>query len=554
MSSLQTSDAPAPVPPSDSPPAVSPKDFKSARAAGIVGLAVMCSRVLGLARDQIFSGLFGANAATDAYNAAFRAPNLLRDLFAEGALSTAFITTFSKKIQQEGDGSAWKLANKMATLTLVFMSGVTVLGIVLSPQLIGILGRGFEPDQFAFAVSLTRIMYPFILLVSLAALAMGMLNAKNVFGAPAMASSFFNVGSIIGGVGFGWMFDHRFGPHALYGMAIGTLLGGFLQLAVQVPPLYRNGFRFKPDFAWRDPGVRTILRLMGPAVIAASAVQVNVAINSSFASFQPHGAPTWLNNAFRLMQLPLGVFGVAIATVTLPLISKSVAAGDDTAFRLTLARALRLAFFLTIPSTVGLICLGGPIISLLYQHGAFDARAAQQTGAALQFYAIGLAAYSGIKVLAPAFYAIDARTTPMTVSFIAIGINVVLNTAFTYWFDLGHRGLALSTSVTAVVNFTLLYVLMRRRVGSLETKLLTASLGKIAVASALLAVVCLLGQRYLLHDFYHFTVVWRFITLFGVIAAGAGTFFAACYALHLDEMREAVGIFAKRLRRQKRTP
>ena len=236
------------------------------RAAGVVGLAVMCSRVLGLARDQIFAALFGAGAGTDAFLTAFRAPNLLRDLFAEGALSTAFVTTFAKKIQLEGDDSAWTLANKVATLTMVGISALTLLGIALSPQLIEVLGGGFHavPGKFELTVQLTRIMYPFILLVSLAALVMGMLNARHVFGAPAMASSFFNLGSIVGGVGLGYVMDPHFGPGSLFGLASGTLIGGFLQLVVQFPALRRAGYRFRPDFAWRDPGVRAIGRLMVP--------------------------------------------------------------------------------------------------------------------------------------------------------------------------------------------------------------------------------------------------------------------------------------------------
>jgi putative peptidoglycan lipid II flippase len=530
----------------------------SAKAAGVVGLAVMCSRVLGLARDQIFAGLFGAGVGMDAFLTAFRAPNLLRDLFAEGALSTAFITTFSKKIATEGDRSAWTLANKMATLTLVFMSVVTLVGIVFSPQLIAVLGGGFSPEKTQLTILLTRVMFPFILLVSLAALVMGMLNAKRVFGAPAMASSFFNLGSIVGGVTLCYVFDPQkdwrhphFGPHALLGLALGTLIGGFLQFVVQLPPLARVGYRFRPDFGWRDEGVRTILRLMGPAVIAASAVQVNVMVNASFASYQGDGAVSWLSYAFRLMQLPLGVFGVAIATVTLPLVSSSAALGDAAAFRGTLARALRLAFFLTIPSAIGLICLGNPIIGLLFERGRFHADATAQTAGALQFYAVGLAAYAGIKVLAPAFYALDARNTPMMVSFIAIGTNLLLNSIFTWRLHWGHRGLALSTSLTAIINFGLLYILMRRRTGRLETGHLFSMLARLAVAGAMLAAVCLLGQRYLLDGFGQFTLPWKCITLFGVIGMAAAVFFAACYLLRINEMRDAVGVVESKLRRRR---
>src|ERR1700731_1386105 len=400
----------------------------STRATGVVGIAILCSRVLGLIREQVFAGLFGAGKNLDAFLMAFRLPNLLRDLFAEGALSTAFITTFSGKIATEGDESAWRLANKVATLTAVFMSVVTLLGILFAPQLVDLLTWGNWPaDKTALTISLTRIMWPFMLLVSLAALVMGMLNAKHVFGPPAMASSYFNLGSILGGVAIGYWLDPHFGTRSLIGLSIGTLIGGVWQLSAQFPSLRRVGYKYRADFHWRDEGVRKVLTLMGPAVIAASAVQVNVLINSGFAARLGDGPVSWLNIAFRLMQLPLGIFGVAVGTVTLPLVSRTAALGDMAAFRSALAHAIRLVTLLTIPAAIGLIILAHPIISVIYEHGRFTPEATRQTAAALQFYAIGLVAYSAMKVLAPAFYAIDKRKTPMNVSLLAIGLNLFLN-------------------------------------------------------------------------------------------------------------------------------
>src|SRR5476649_779679 len=274
--------------PSSLPGAAIPPDDRTeklnTKAAAIIGLAVMCSRVLGLARELIFAALFGGGVAMDAFTAAFRIPNLLRDLFAEGALSTAFVTTFSKTAVHSNDAAAWRLANKVATMLAVVLGTLCVLGIVFSPQLVATLAPGFDPEKAALTVTLTRIMFPFILLVSIAALVMGMLNAKNVFGMPAMASSFFNIGSIVGGVLLGAWLDPQFGPRALIGLAIGTLIGGALQLGVQLPRLRRLGYRFQPDFAWRDAGVKAILVLMGPSVIAASTTQFNVLVNSMFAS------------------------------------------------------------------------------------------------------------------------------------------------------------------------------------------------------------------------------------------------------------------------------
>src|ERR1700755_1143221 len=234
----------------------------STRAAGIVGLAILSSRILGLIRETIFAGLFGAGRNLDAFLMAFRLPNLLRDLFAEGALSTAFMNTFSKKITVEGDQAAWRLANKVATLTAVFMSVITLLGIVFAPQLVDLLTWGsWSPDKTALTILLTRIMWPFMLLVSLAALVMGMLNAKHVFGPPAMASSYFNLGSIITGVGIGWWIDPHFGARSLVGLAIGTLVGGAWQLVGQFPSLRKVGYSYAADFKWRDPGVRKVLAL-----------------------------------------------------------------------------------------------------------------------------------------------------------------------------------------------------------------------------------------------------------------------------------------------------
>jgi putative peptidoglycan lipid II flippase len=522
----------------------------STRATGVVAIAILCSRILGLIREQVFAALFGAGKSLDAFLMAFRLPNLLRDLFAEGALSTAFITTFSQKIAREGDESAWRLANKVATLTAVFMSVVTLLGIVFAPQLVDLLTWWkWSPDKTALTVWLTQIMWPFMLVVSLAALVMGILNAKHVFGAPAMASSYFNLGSIIAGVGIGWWLDPHFGSRSLTGLAIGTLIGGFWQLTAQFPSLRRVGYKYHPDFHWRDEGVRTVLMLMGPAVIAASAVQVNVLINSGFAASLGDGPVSWLNIAFRLMQLPLGIFGVAIGTVTLPLASKTAALGNMSEFRGVLASGMRLAFLLTVPSAIGLAMLASPIISVIYQHGRFTAEMTRNTAGALQFYSIGLVSYSALKVLTPAFYAIGRRKTPMIISFLAIGTNLFLNWLFTFRLGWGHRGLALSTSLVATINFILLYILMRQHTGRLETRRLFADLAKICLAGALLAFVCWLANHWWLGDWERFRFFTKLILLLLVIAIGAATFFAAAFVLRVNELHEIFDIVRRKFRR-----
>lgn len=517
----------------------------------------MCSRVLGLIREQVFAALFGAGYAMDAFVAAFRAPNLLRDLFAEGALSTAFVTTFSKKIASEGDESAWLLARKVATLTVVFMSAVTLLGVIFTPVLMNqVLARGFPPEKADLAIYLARIMFPFILLVSLSALVMGMLNAKNVFGPPAMASSFFNLGSILGGAGLGYWMDPEFGWRSLIGLSIGTLIGGLLQLTVQLPSLWKVGFRFRPNFRWRDPGVRMVLQLMAPAVIAASAVQVNVMVNGMFASYLGNGPMSWLNYAFRLMQLPIGVFGVAVGTVTLPLVSKYAATEDSDRFRSTLGHGMRLAFVLTIPCAVGLMTFAEPIISLLFQRRAFDNWDMIQTAGALRFYAVGLVAYSGIKVLAPAFYAIDKRWAPMLVSFGSIATNLLLNWLLVFppaWIgykSFGHRGLALSTGIVAMTNFLVLFFMMRHHLRRLEGMRIVATLAKLVLGSALLGAICLYAQHQFFTDLAGMPLLRKAFAVIATIGVAGGSFFACAYLTGVSEVRDVVAMVRRRLLRQ----
>jgi putative peptidoglycan lipid II flippase len=458
------------------------------KASGVIALAVMFSRLLGLAREVLFNMLFGT-ASMGIFLIAFRAPNLLRDLFAEGALSVSFVTIFSKKIETDGDEAAWKLAAKMLTLATCFMSALSLVGVFFAKYIVFGLAPGFSSQDLGITIFLTQIMYPFILLVSLAAVVMGMLNSKNVFGVPALASSFFNIGSIAGGVLCGWFIDPNFGERALVGLSIGTLVGGLLQLIVQFPSLRKVGFNFKPDFRWRDEGIRNILILTLPAIIAASAVQINVLINSGFASYVGKEAVTWLNSAFRLMQFPLGALGVAIATITLPVISRIAATSNKSQFSQTLGDAINLAVFLTLPAAVGLWMFADPIIHLIYEHGKFNSLDTQQTAYALKFYSLGLVAYAGIKIVSPAFYAIDRKWTPMTISFCSIGLNLFLNYLFIFKLSMGHGGLALSTSISATINFLTLYVLMHR-INAMQVTYFISVLFRCVLASVALGSTC----------------------------------------------------------------
>jgi putative peptidoglycan lipid II flippase len=519
-------------------PLMEPKAIsgKVARSAGVVALAVMGSRLMGLVREQVFAKYFGASREYDAFLTAFRIPNLLRDLFAEGALSAAFVTTFSQYLTTKGEREAWRLANLVLNALVLVLITITLLGMVFAPEFVDLIAPGFQkyPGKTELTIELTRIMFPFIILVAIAAVAMGILNTKDRFGIPASASTFFNLGSIVLGLACAYWLDPHFGPQAMVGMAVGTLIGGALQFFVQVPSLYRVGFRYTPTISFTDPGVRKVVRLMGPAVIGAAAVQVNVFVNNNFASYLENGAVSWLNYAFRLMQFPIGVFGVAISTATLPSISRAAARGDMSQFRQTLASSLGLVFFLCVPSACGLVMLGQPIIRMIYERGDFSPFDTQQTAAALAFYALGLAGYAAVRVLAPAFYALDDTRTPMTISLTSIATNYVLNWMLVSRY--GHRGLALSTSCVAGLNFIGLFFFMRRRLQRVEGRRIAISLLKITVASIIMSITCWWTYQMLLNTLGRTGVLSQVLNALIPVGAGAVVFLISCKLLKVNEL------------------
>ncbi|MGE5217996.1 MAG: murein biosynthesis integral membrane protein MurJ [Chloroflexota bacterium] len=518
-----------------------------ARNAGIISVAVMASRVLGLVRDQVFAVLFGAGLQYDAFLTAFRIPNLLRDLFAEGALSAAFVTTFAQVQQSKGEQEAFRLSNRVATALMLLLSLICVMGWIFAPSIVYLLAPGFfdVPGKADLTIHLTRIMIPFLLLIALAAKAMGILNARDNFAVPAVAPVFFNLGSVLAGLFLGFTLGSFLGLSPIEGMAFGTLVGGFLQFAVQWPSLRRAGFRYRPMLSFTDPGVRQIMRLMGPAVIGTAAVQINVFVNTNFASaiIDPstgavaNGPVSWLSYAFRFMQFPIGVFGVAIATATLPPLSRSTTNPNFDEFRQTLAHALALVFLLCIPSAVGLAVLGRPIVALIFEHGKFTGFDTVQTANALAAYAVGLTGYAAIKVLSPAFYALNDARTPMLISLGSIAVNYVMNTLLVGPF--GHVGLAFSTSTVALVNFLLLALLMRRRLERLEGRKLGKTVLRIAAASLPMAATAWLSSE--LATALPLGGLWlHLVQVIGAIALAAGVFYCCCQLLRIEELPEAV--------------
>ncbi len=527
-----------------------------AKSTGVVSIAILCSRVLGLVRDQLLNGLFGAHF-TGIFTAAFRTPNMLRDLFAEGALSTAFVTTFTKKIKNEGDDAAWVLGRKMLALSICFMSMVALAGIALAPWLVRILNPGWDnPESIRLCTQLVQIMYPFITIVSVTALVMGMLNSKRVFFIPAVASAFFNLGCIVGGVAVAWVLDPGFREghiteKGLIGFAVGTLIGGVMQLAIQLPSLKKVGFRFGLDFGWKDKGVSEVLHLMWPSLIAAGGTQIGVFLNSMFASYTvgKESANAWLANAQRLQQLPLGLFGVAVATVTLPMLSRLATEGMTPAFRGALAKGLRLVLFLTLPSAIGLSLLANEIVSILFEHGKFTAADVAATAGPLQAYAFGLVFYSAIKVLQPSFYTIGKRFIPMIASLSVIVLTASLNAFTVFVLHWDHTALAWATALGLVVNFATLYLCMRKFAGGLETRSLTQALVKLLVGSALMAAVCFGAKFTVLTGWDKMGFIMQAITLSGTVAVAAVVYFTATQKLRVEEAGEFIGIISKRFKR-----
>ena len=521
-------------------------DSSVARSARTVSLAVLGSRILGLVREQVLASLFGASREFDAFITAFRIPNLLRDLFAEGALSAAFVTTFSNKLTAEGEKSAWRLANLVLNALLIVLAAITLVGILVAPWIVHLLAPGFAEvaGKTELTIRLTRIMFPFLLMVAMAALAMGMLNSKHRFAVPASASTMFNVGSILGGVGLAFALAPNFlhdatqMPMAMIGVSIGTLIGGAMQWLVQVPSLRSVGYRYQAVLDWRDPGFRQVLRLLGPSIIGTAAVQINIFTDNWFASFYGNGAVTWLNCSARLVQFPIGLFGVAIGVATLPTASAHVARGNIPEFRRTVGRSIRLAFFLCIPASCGLLVLAQPIVSAIYQHGRFSPEASVQTARCLQALAVGLAAYSAIKVLAPTFYALGDSRTPMYVAIASIVVNAGLDYVFAIVMGMGTSGLALSTSFVALTNFLLLMVFMRRKIQRIEASVLLRSILRITAASAVMSAA--------VYGTHRFLEPHRYLDVAVSIAVALIVFGVSCRLLHVEELAECLQVMRSR--------
>ena len=518
------------------------------QSAAVVGIAVLCSRVLGLVREQVFAGLFGAGYAYDSFVVAFRIPNLLRDLFGEGALSAAFVTVFSDYDKTRSKEETWQLASNILTFFAVALSILVLLGIFLAGPLVHLLAPDFAKiaGKSELTILLTRIMLPFLVCISLAAVVMGILNTKGRFFVPSIASSFFNLGSIVAGTSMAFILPH-YGYPAIAGMAIGTLVGGILQLAIQLPTLRNLGFRFKPQLRLSDPGLRRVLKLMIPATIGLSATQFNIFINTNFASTCAEGSVSWLNYAFRLVQLPIGLFGVALSIAMLPILAKQAAAKQIPEMKETMISSLTMVLALTLPATFGLMFLAEPIIKLIFEHGAFTSADTLATAQTLSMYAVGLFAYSANKILVPAFYAIDKTKYPVIASFLSVACNIIIInlTIDTYQ----HLAIALSTSCTMILNFGFLLTVLHLNMAGLPLRKLAKNIGKIFIATVALILSLYLSVTYI-PTLSSDNILLQAVSIFGVIGVVAALYGLILNMLRLEEIHQVVEKISQRFKKK----
>ncbi|MFO7931821.1 MAG: murein biosynthesis integral membrane protein MurJ [Desulfosalsimonas sp.] len=454
---------------------------KVTRAAGVIGLATLLSRILGFIRDMIIAWFFGAGRLSDAFFVAFRIPNLLRRLFAEGTLSMAFVPVFTRYLTGSGRAEAFALARSAMRLLAAILVVVTIAGILAAPWIVKGVAPGFSGDKFELTVTLTRIMFPYIVCICLVALCMGILNALGHFAAPALAPVFLNL-SMIGAV----LFIAPLMQEPVMGLAIGVLIGGGLQLALQLPFLLQKGIRVWQKAPLLHPGLAQVARLMGPAVFGAAVYQVNILVGTLLASLLAEGSVSYLYYADRVVQFLLGIFAISMSVALLPSLSRQAAAEDFTALADTFAYAMNMVFFITIPAMVGLIVLREPIVGLLFHRGAFEIESLQATGFALFHYSVGLWAFSAVRIVVSTFYALQDTKTPVkmaTYSIIAnIGLGVILMG------PLSHGGLALATSLASMINFILLTGVLHCRLGGLHWKKIIVSTGKTVIIASVMGV------------------------------------------------------------------
>ena len=506
-----------------------------ARAAGVVGAATLLSRILGYARDMVIAYLFGAGWATDAFFVAFRIPNTLRRLFGEGSMTVSFIPVYTDYLVHRSREESQELVDVGFTLASSALMGLAVLGIIFSRQIIAALAPGFDdPHQVRLTILMARIVFPYLFFIGLVALAMGVLNAHRHFAAPALAPALLNISMIAAA----YFLSVRLAD-PIVSLAIGVFCGGVTQLAFQLPFLIKKGVLFRLNFHFLHPAIKRICILMGPALLGVAVAQINVLVGQILASFLLEGSISWLYFAYRLIEFPLGIFVIALGTAALPSFSQLVSEGRMEEFLDTIGFSLRLVLFVAIPAMVGLIVLRIPIIHLLFQHGAFDYQDTILTAQALFYYGVGLWAIAGVRILAPAFYAVQDTKTPVKVAVVSLLANVALSLIFMG--PLKHGGLALANSLASIVNFLLLFIWLRKRIGEIHWAKVLRSLLQVGVASTVMggAAHWIIGSRSWVGPGY-----WgeKILLLGAGIGAGFLIYICISYLLKNGELSFLIGM------------
>ena len=500
-----------------------------AKSATIIGFATLCSRLLGFIRDIVIARLFGIYVYAQAFVIAFRIPNLFRDLVGEGAANAAFVPVFSEYKTRYTDKEFWELANVVLNLLLVIVTAITLLGIIFSPIIVRLIAPGFisDPHKLEITIRLNRIIFPYILLISLAAYAMGILNSLRHFWAPAFAPCLLNISIIVFALLFG---------EGIKGLALGVLVGGVLQLAIQIPVLYKKGFHLNLFRRFKHPEAKTIGNLMVPRLFSSSVYQLNNFVDSIFGSLAfivGEGGVAVLYYAYRLILFPLGIFSNALSQAILPTFSTQALEDSQSNLKTTLSFGLRATFFVMLPASIGFMVLAHPIIQTIFRGGKFDAYSAAQTANALFFYSIGLFAYGATKILQSCFFALKDTATPAKVSFLALIVNIILNSIL--MFPLKLSGLALATSISGINTFLILFFLLRKKIHGFGIKAIIISFIRILLASLGMGFVCWAVSKNIVLDGGSLA---RLFSLSFSIASGLISYAIFCLILRVREIQE----------------
>ncbi len=511
-------------------------------AAGAVSGATLISRILGFARDMIIAQMFGAKMAADAFFVAFRIPNLLRRLLGEGSLTASVVPVFTEYLTTKSKDETWKLANILLSTFLLILLLTVIAGIMFSPAIVRIIAPGFHvsADKFELTVQLTQWMFPYLLFVGMAALAMGLLNSLRVFFIPAVGPAFFNISIIT----FLLLLSSKF-EQPVFALATGVVVGGFFQFVIQIPSLIKKGLKYKFKLDFNHPGLTKLAKLMLPSLFGLAVMEINIFVDTLLASLLPEGSISYLYFGNRVVQFPLGVFAVALGVAILPTLSQQATLGKMGELKETLSFGIRLVLFITIPATVGLIVLKGSIINLLFERGEFTHQSTVATASALFYYAIGLCAFSGIKIVVPAFYSLKDTVTPVKIGIFAMVVNIILNLLLMG--PLLHGGLALATSISSLLNVVLLIFILRKRIGGLDGKKIVETIIKLTVASVIMGLVIYKIDI----SFYDMgaSAILKGGILFGNIALGVTLYLALSFFLKTEEVKFLINLVKGKINR-----